>query len=187
DSPARTSPVNAWSDTLRYQAHDSGTERVASSYSVGTFTHYLPPVLIGAHRGRDLRCRRPPAQIPACGTTALGSYLGSDAKPLGWIGVHDIGLRDVLPLELAHVAPGRSVLLPTLFEDQESGPYDLLPKHTQQVQITWHRIVRVVASEHSLQPFPYEIDGFMHASSQLGSDALQLLPHSSFVATSPNL
>src|SRR5690606_7304753 len=48
DSPARTSPVNAWSDTLRYQAHDSGTERVASSYSVGTFTHYLPPVLIGA-------------------------------------------------------------------------------------------------------------------------------------------
>src|SRR5690606_21511403 len=99
---------------------------------------------------------------------------------------HDIGLRDVLPLELAHVAPGRSVLLPTVFEDQEPGPYDLLPKHTQQVQITWHRIVRVVASEHSLQPFPYEIDGCMHASSQLGSDALQLRPRSRVVATSPN-
>ena len=27
-------------------------------------------------RGRDRRCRRPPAQIPACGITALGSCLG---------------------------------------------------------------------------------------------------------------
>ncbi len=27
-------------------------------------------------RGRDCPCGRPPAQIPACGTTALGSYLG---------------------------------------------------------------------------------------------------------------
>jgi site-specific DNA recombinase len=27
-------------------------------------------------RGRDRPCRRPPAQIPACGITALGSYLG---------------------------------------------------------------------------------------------------------------
>jgi hypothetical protein len=27
-------------------------------------------------RGRDHRCRRPPAQIPACGITALGSCLG---------------------------------------------------------------------------------------------------------------
>ncbi len=26
--------------------------------------------------GRDRPCGRPPAQIPACGTTALGSYLG---------------------------------------------------------------------------------------------------------------
>ena len=27
-------------------------------------------------RGRDRPCGRPPAQIPACGITALGSYLG---------------------------------------------------------------------------------------------------------------
>jgi hypothetical protein len=27
-------------------------------------------------RGRDRPCERPPAQIPACGITALGSYLG---------------------------------------------------------------------------------------------------------------
>ncbi len=29
-----------------------------------------------SRRGRDRRCWRPPAQIPACGTTALGSCLG---------------------------------------------------------------------------------------------------------------
>ena len=30
----------------------------------------------GLSRGRDRPCGRPPAQIPACGITALGSYLG---------------------------------------------------------------------------------------------------------------
>ena len=31
-------------------------------------------------RGRDRPCGRPPAQIPASGTTALGSCLGSNAN-----------------------------------------------------------------------------------------------------------
>ena len=34
----------------------------------------VPPDVLG--RGRDRPCGRPPAQIPACGITALGSYLG---------------------------------------------------------------------------------------------------------------
>jgi hypothetical protein len=34
----------------------------------------IPPDVLG--RGRDRPYGRPPAQIPACGTTALGSYLG---------------------------------------------------------------------------------------------------------------
>ena len=34
----------------------------------------VPADVLG--RGRDRPCGRPPAQIPACGTTALGSYLG---------------------------------------------------------------------------------------------------------------
>jgi hypothetical protein len=34
----------------------------------------VPPEVTG--RGRDRPCGRPPAQIPACGTPALGSYLG---------------------------------------------------------------------------------------------------------------
>ena len=34
----------------------------------------IPPGTLG--RGRDRPYGRPPAQIPACGTTALGSYLG---------------------------------------------------------------------------------------------------------------
>jgi hypothetical protein len=31
-------------------------------------------------RGRDGDCSPPPAQIPACGATALGSYLGSGRR-----------------------------------------------------------------------------------------------------------
>jgi hypothetical protein len=37
---------------------------------------HLPPGTSKWSRGRDRPCGRPPAQIPACGTTALGSYLG---------------------------------------------------------------------------------------------------------------
>ena len=36
----------------------------------------VPAKLHIPDRGRDRRCWRPPAQIPACGTTALGSSLG---------------------------------------------------------------------------------------------------------------
>src|SRR6266702_888602 len=44
--------------------------------------HLLPPSGPRSNRptetsrGRDRPCGRPPAQIPACGITALGSYLG---------------------------------------------------------------------------------------------------------------
>ncbi len=38
-------------------------------------------------RGRDAGYPAPPAQIPACGTTAPGSCLGSDAEALIWIGM----------------------------------------------------------------------------------------------------
>ena len=36
---------------------------------------HLPPGTSKWSRGRDRPCWRPPAQIPACGITALGSYL----------------------------------------------------------------------------------------------------------------
>jgi hypothetical protein len=39
-------------------------------------------------RGRDGPCGPPPAQIPACGTTALGSCLGSDAQALLGMWLH---------------------------------------------------------------------------------------------------
>jgi hypothetical protein len=39
-----------------------------------------PSARAGDGRGRDRPCGRPPAQIPACGITALGSCLGSDAN-----------------------------------------------------------------------------------------------------------
>src|SRR6266704_6844715 len=39
----------------------------------GTVRRHYNPII---SRGRDRPCGRPPAQIPACGITALGSYLG---------------------------------------------------------------------------------------------------------------
>jgi hypothetical protein len=45
-------------------------EGIASTYA----TAWINDLEEG--RGRDRPCGRPPAQIPACGTTALGSYLG---------------------------------------------------------------------------------------------------------------
>jgi hypothetical protein len=40
----------------------------------------LPRKGIALSRGRDRPCGRPPAQIPACGIAALGSYLGWEAR-----------------------------------------------------------------------------------------------------------
>src|SRR5438876_6023157 len=40
-----------------------------------------PPSMLGLEdRGRDGRCRRPPAQIPACASNALGSCLGYERR-----------------------------------------------------------------------------------------------------------
>ena len=39
-------------------------------------------------RGRDAGYPAPPAQLPACGTTAPGSCIGSDAEALVGIWVH---------------------------------------------------------------------------------------------------
>jgi hypothetical protein len=38
----------------------------------------------GKDRGRDRPCGRPPAQIPACGITALGSCLGFWRRSARW-------------------------------------------------------------------------------------------------------
>ena|SRR5260221_7928708 len=54
------------SDTLRGWVKQA---QIDSGKRPGTTT-------VDAGRGRDRPCGRPPAQIPACGTTALGSYLG---------------------------------------------------------------------------------------------------------------
>jgi SRSO17 transposase len=40
----------------------------------------IPADVVFRNRGRDRPCGRPPAQIPACGTTALGSCLGYERQ-----------------------------------------------------------------------------------------------------------
>ena len=51
-------------------------QRDASPHTVAAYRDTLRLLLVFRRRGRDRRCRRPPAQIPASGTTALGSCLG---------------------------------------------------------------------------------------------------------------
>jgi hypothetical protein len=50
----------------------SARRRVLATHLVGV----VLVVVAAQSRGRDRPCGRPPAQIPACGITALGSYLG---------------------------------------------------------------------------------------------------------------
>ena len=51
--------------------------RYATVMAAGHAANPPPPRSV---RGRDRPCGRPPAQIPACATNALGSYLGYDRR-----------------------------------------------------------------------------------------------------------
>src|SRR5664279_2091891 len=66
----------------QYRAHERPVGRRDSAREMGGDSAYVPP----GRRGRDRPFGRPPAQIPACGTTALGSWLGSS-----------VGLGQALP------------------------------------------------------------------------------------------
>ncbi len=61
--------------TLRGSGHgDEGRRHLLAAFDHARGV-VLGQVEVGG-RGRDRPCGRPPAQIPACGITALGSYLG---------------------------------------------------------------------------------------------------------------
>ena len=78
------------------------------------------PITPGApYRGRDRPCGRPPAQIPACATNALGSCLGSNAKAHIRKGVHRASLffratsrtrSSALSAPVPALCPGRVLL-----------------------------------------------------------------------------
>ena len=62
--------AGAWAIPL----HRAGAQPVQDLHPHDRDPKGVPADVLG--RGRDRPCGRPPAQIPACGTTALGSYLG---------------------------------------------------------------------------------------------------------------
>src|SRR6266496_5765237 len=64
--------ANQVSDTSRYVANVAPLikDPAIQNALTGKLTREI------VSRGRDRPCGRPPAQIPACGITALGSYLG---------------------------------------------------------------------------------------------------------------
>jgi hypothetical protein len=68
-------------EQVRDVVPDDGAGVVGADWLVAADPPALVTVVAGAQapgRGRDRSCRRPPAQIPACGTTALGSCLGCE-------------------------------------------------------------------------------------------------------------
>jgi hypothetical protein len=62
----------------------------------------------GAHRGRNAGCPAPPAQIPACGITAPGSCLGSDAEALVRVRVYDAHSGNPFFFPVLEAGPGQA-------------------------------------------------------------------------------
>jgi hypothetical protein len=89
--------------------HDSGPRLVATHYHVGDLHSLL---FAGFYRrfrrGRDTGCPAPPAQIPACGTTAPGSCLGSDAETLIRVWVYYFRGGEPGSYQFLHAFPGES-------------------------------------------------------------------------------
>ena len=130
------------------------------------------------YRGRDRPCGRPPAQIPACGTTALGSCLGSWRRKRtsgkGCItragGSHRVARRFI-----------RSQLRRVRWLRRRSALYQCrvtwVRKAADRVGVAGHGVVGEVPSHHACQPPPLLRDGLMPASLELVVDLSQLRPH----------
>ena len=65
----------------------------------------------GHGRGRNRPPGRPPAQIPACGITALGSCLGSNDQPLRRIWVYNMWPWKPSVCDLIHPFPSNLMLM----------------------------------------------------------------------------
>ena len=65
-------------------ATSSGTVGFLGTVMVQIISRIPPTSSDSSGCGRDRPCGRPPAQIPACGITALGSYLGCGRRSARW-------------------------------------------------------------------------------------------------------
>ena len=131
----------------------------------------------GLLRGRDRPCGRPPAQIPASGTTALGSCLGCGRRSatLGW-GAR-CGLGEPSGSEAVHPLPVHTAALAAAPECSMPMPCDLVAEGRHRFDVAGHGVVGEMSSHHACQPAPLLGDGLMPAPPQLVLDLLELRPH----------
>ena len=130
-------------------------------------------------RGRDRPCGRPPAQIPACGITALGSYLGcvaaKRASEKGCItragGSHRVAIRFIrVPVDPGFLAAAPQRLAASACLPGRGRPLTALV-------VAGHSIIGHVPAHHAGQPAALLRNGQMHAPPELVFDHFQLGPH----------
>ena len=83
-TPEEMAAIDAFNDRLMAEGHWVFAGGLGSPSSATVIDNRGEEAMVtDGHRGRDRPCGRPPAQIPACGITALGSCLWvSGGEPL---------------------------------------------------------------------------------------------------------
>ena len=135
--------------------------------------------VLGQHgnRGRDRPCERPPAQIPACGTTALGSYLGCERRSAFLDRGAGCGQGQPSGEEAFHTLPFESVTLAAAPKRVQPQPPDVAVERADRPAVAGHGVVLQMASYHARQPAPLLGDGQMATPLELVFDRFQLGPH----------
>ena len=118
-------------------------------------------------RGRDAGCPAPPAQIPACGTTAPGSCLRSDAQARRRIWMRDMNIRCPTFCQPVDAGPRPARPLTAAAYGQLPQPQDRLPERLQQGEVPRYAIVLTVTTDHSSQPSTHFGDRPMATTLQL--------------------
>ena len=121
---------------------------------------------------------RPPVQIPACRSTALGSHLGSSSKALIGPGMDNADSGNPSCDKAIHTRP---VETPAL----ASSPKRFIPsliycfsKCAQGMDVGGYAVIRVVSADHSLQPASLLHDGLVQTSPHFESDLSNFTPQS---------
>src|SRR3954447_4112081 len=128
-------------------------------------------------RGRDRRCRRPPARIPACASTHWAPPLDFGVKARLGPGMKDAGLGQPSVGQAASSFPGDPAFLAAARQRLLPEPLDLSSKASQRLAVVGHRVVAVMPGQDAGKPASLVGDRVMHPSPHLGLDRMQLAAH----------
>ena len=129
-------------------------------------------------RDRNPPHGEPPAQIPACGITAPGSCLGSNAKPLERIRMYDMGHWQPLGHQTVHSFPRQRFLLSTAFQYTMPQFRYLVSNSSQCFRVPRHSEIECVSFDDSPQPRALCRYGLVSLAPERLFDSLEQAPHS---------